>query len=179
MHSAWIRLNAVVFFSISLLGIAAFLSALSTYFHVSHPVVTKFEFNQLRELKPTVNQQRGARDIDRADITFDLECDLSSVFNWNVKQLFVMVTAEYATKSNPFNQVVIWDQIVETPEDAVIRFYNKRNKYLLIDQYDELRGATVTLTLSWDIMPNTGWLYVEEFKDQETSTTFTLPSNYF
>ena len=40
----------------------------------------------------------------------------------NVKQLFVMVTAEYATKSNPFNQVVIWDQIVETPEDAVIRY---------------------------------------------------------
>jgi len=46
------------------------------------PVVTKFKFNQLRELKPSVHQQRGHRDVDRADITFDLEADLSSVFNW-------------------------------------------------------------------------------------------------
>jgi signal peptidase complex subunit 3 len=162
MHSTWIRLNAVVFFSISLLGIAALMASWSTYFHRSHPVVTRFEFNQLRELKPTMSKQPGTRDIDRADITFDLECDLSSVFNWcvrgavrcavqcetaarcelsatrfsidhlavcvvcmracrNVKQLFVMVTAEYATKSNKLNQVVIWDQIVERPEDAVLR----------------------------------------------------------
>jgi hypothetical protein len=84
MHSTWIRLNAVVFFSISLLGIAALLASWSTYFHRSHPVVTKFEFNQLRELKPTMSKQPGTRDIDRADITFDLECDLSSVFDWCV-----------------------------------------------------------------------------------------------
>jgi len=84
MYSAWARLNAVVFFAISLLGIAAFLSALTTYFHVSKPVVSKFEFNQLRELKPIRNKKKHSRDIDRADLTFDLECDLSSVFNWCV-----------------------------------------------------------------------------------------------
>lgn len=66
-----------------------------------------------------------------------------------------MVTAEYATKSNPFNQVVLWDEIIESPEEAELKLYNERNKYLLIDQYNELKGATVTLTLSWDIMPNT------------------------
>ena len=85
MHSAWIRLNAVVFFAISLLGVAALLSAFTTFFHKSTPQITRFAFNQLRELKPTMTQQAGHRDIDRADVTFDLECDLGSVFNWSVK----------------------------------------------------------------------------------------------
>ena len=48
---------------------------------------------------------------------FDLDADLSPVFNWNVKQLFVYVTAEYKSKTNELNQVVIWDKIVLDKED--------------------------------------------------------------
>lgn len=89
MHSTWIRLNAVFFFGVSVLGIAALLSSFTTYFHQSNPVVNRFVFNTLRELKATSHNRRHSsdytrkvRDIDRADITFDLDCDLSSVFNW-------------------------------------------------------------------------------------------------
>lgn len=33
-------------------------------------------------------------------LTFDLQADLSQAFNWNVKQLFVFVVAEFATPTN-------------------------------------------------------------------------------
>lgn len=37
---------------------------------------------------------------DRALFTIDLDADLSGVWNWNVKQLFVYITADFATASN-------------------------------------------------------------------------------
>lgn len=42
---------------------------------------------------------------DLGYLTFDLEADLNPLFNWNAKQLFVFLTAEYQTADNKFNQV--------------------------------------------------------------------------
>ena len=36
-----------------------------------------------------------------------INADPRSVFNWNVKQLFVYITAEYETELNVLNQVVV------------------------------------------------------------------------
>ena len=49
---------------------------------------------------------------DQAVLTLGIDADLRSVFNWNVKQLFVYVTAEYETDANVLNQVVVWDTII-------------------------------------------------------------------
>eukprot|EP00975_Prorocentrum_lima_P009433 2006135-Prorocentrum_lima.AAC.1 len=89
-------------------------------------------------------------------LTFDIDADLRGAFNWNVKQLFVFVVAEYATQTNPLNQVFIWDKIIEREEDAVIKQDNQFVKYALIDQGAELRGKDVTLRLVWEQMPLTG-----------------------
>lgn len=43
---------------------------------------------------------RRTRENDYAGITFDLKSDLSSLFNWNTKQLYISVTAEYKTEAN-------------------------------------------------------------------------------
>ena len=37
---------------------------------------------------------------DLGFITFDLQADLNPLFNWNVKQLFLYLTAEYETANN-------------------------------------------------------------------------------
>ena len=37
---------------------------------------------------------------DLGFITFDLQADLNPLFNWNVKQLFLYLTAEYVTENN-------------------------------------------------------------------------------
>lgn len=44
---------------------------------------------------------------DLGFLTFDLKTDLTSLFNWNVKQLFLYLTAEYKTDNNELNQVCI------------------------------------------------------------------------
>lgn len=43
---------------------------------------------------------------DLGYLTFDLQTDLSGLFNWNVKQLFLYLTAEYKTEANELNQVI-------------------------------------------------------------------------
>lgn len=57
-----------------------------------------------------------------AIIKFSLDADLSSLFTWNTKQVFVYVTAEWpaaaaagSENANVTNQAVIWDQIITSP----------------------------------------------------------------
>ena len=55
-----------------------------------------------------------------AIIKFSLDADLSSLFTWNTKQLFVYVTAEWPSSSagggtNETNKAVIWDSIITSP----------------------------------------------------------------
>ncbi|EMR61666.1 hypothetical protein MGN70_002661 [Eutypa lata] len=52
-----------------------------------------------------------------AIIKFSLDADLSSLFTWNTKQLFVYVTAEWpaAASTNQTNKAVIWDSIITSP----------------------------------------------------------------
>ena len=55
-------------------------------------------------------------------LTFDLKADLTPLFNWNVKQLFLYLTAEYETQANVVNQVVLWDKIIQRGENAVLDY---------------------------------------------------------
>lgn len=58
-----------------------------------------------------------------AIIKFSMDADLSSLFTWNTKQVFVYVTAEWpaaagagaGAHSNATNQAVIWDSIITAP----------------------------------------------------------------
>lgn len=54
-----------------------------------------------------------------AIIKFSMDADLSSLFTWNTKQVFVYVTAEWPASSsgaaNATNQAVIWDSIITAP----------------------------------------------------------------
>ncbi|KAG7394813.1 Signal peptidase complex subunit 3 [Phytophthora boehmeriae] len=170
MYSVWTRANAVFFTSLMALAIMCTLTAISTFLHEAQPVVRRLELNKLHSL-------RNYRDkADRATLSFDLDADLSSVFNWNVKQIFVYVLADFESASNSRNQVVIWDKIVQTKEAASeLQFQDEGVKYFLADQHDELRGANVTLSLEWDIMPVCGRLFVHS---SSAVSSFELPATY-
>mmetsp|Transcript_53171 Transcript_53171/g.78922 ORF Transcript_53171/g.78922 Transcript_53171/m.78922 type:complete len:174 (+) Transcript_53171:146-667(+) len=172
MHTVWVRLNAVVFYGLTVLLGLSILAALSMYGHHNRhkPVVSRLKLKKLRSLK-----SHGG--VDRALLSFDLHADLRPTFHWNIKQLFVYVVATYETKTNPSNQVVLWDKIVEAihPEDMVIKEDNIFVKYALVDQGAELRGKEVQLKLMWDHMPLTGGLYMGE---STNTSTFTLPIDY-
>ncbi|KAL7580936.1 hypothetical protein ACA910_005754 [Epithemia clementina (nom. ined.)] len=172
MHTVWVRLNAVVFFGLTVLLFLSGLAALSkvghTYYH--KPVIRTLKLNTLRSLK-----SHGG--VDRALLSFDIDVDLAPAFHWNIKQLFVFVVALYDAEGRT-NQIVLWDKIVEaTDANKVIKEDSVFIKYALVDQGKELRGKQVRLQLQWDHMPITGLLYMDKQPLEETSS-FWLPTEY-
>jgi len=167
MHTVWVRLNAVVFFGLTVIVCLAVITWFSTITHRGYPTVTALKLNTLKSLR-----SHGNRDI--AVLTFDLDADLSPAFNWNIKQLFVFVVAEYKSKTNPLNQVVVWDKVIERKEDAKIHLNKATVEYGLTDQGTELRNTTVNLRLVWDHMPLTGRLFMEG----HSASSFKLPGRY-
>jgi signal peptidase complex subunit 3 len=91
-----------------------------------------------------------------------IDADLRSIFSWNTKQLFVYIQAEYSTPDNHLNEVVLWDQIVQSRSEAHIAVRNLRQKYPFIDQGKHLRGRELNLTLVWNVMPKVGYLYTQK-----------------
>ena len=115
---------------------------------------------------------------DQAILSLQIDADLRSVFNWNVKQLFVYVTAEYETEANVLNQVVVWDQIISDPAHAWIRSSSVANKYSLTDQGYGLRDNNVTLVLNWNTVPSTGLLTLSHGYGQYQMHQFHVPDTY-
>lgn len=84
---------------------------------------------------------RSSRKDDFGNVTFGMEADLSCLFNWNTKQLFLYVTAEYESKvccwrptpstlsvcwiyltpvgvqDNEYNCITLWDRIMVRQEE--------------------------------------------------------------
>eukprot|EP00633_Aureoumbra_lagunensis_P000236 CAMPEP_0197287714 /NCGR_PEP_ID=MMETSP0890-20130614/4345_1 /TAXON_ID=44058 ORGANISM="Aureoumbra lagunensis, Strain CCMP1510" /NCGR_SAMPLE_ID=MMETSP0890 /ASSEMBLY_ACC=CAM_ASM_000533 /LENGTH=141 /DNA_ID=CAMNT_0042757711 /DNA_START=123 /DNA_END=548 /DNA_ORIENTATION=- len=116
--------------------------------------------------------------VDRALLSFDLEADLRPAFHWNLKQLYVFVLAEYESKKNVLNQVILWDKIVQASDgidSALLKQDSTYVKYALVDQSTELRNSTINLSLMWDHMPLTGRLFME----RAPGSSFHLPTKYF
>ncbi|NXH18148.1 SPCS3 peptidase, partial [Bucco capensis] len=104
---------------------------------------------------------------DRSDfgfIIFDITADILNgknyfVFDWNVKQLFLFLTAEYSTKNNALNQVVLWDKIMLRGDNPRLFLKDMKTKYYFFDDGNGLKGnKNITLTLSWNVVPNAGIL---------------------
>mmetsp|Transcript_24684 Transcript_24684/g.55598 ORF Transcript_24684/g.55598 Transcript_24684/m.55598 type:complete len:185 (-) Transcript_24684:250-804(-) len=167
MHTVWVRLNAVVFFGLTVVVSLAVMTWMSTIGHQGFPTVDVLRVNSVKSMR-----SHSKKDV--AVLTFDLHADLSPAFDWNIKQLFVFVVAEYASKKNPLNQVVIWDKIIEHPDDAVLHMDKATVEYGLIDQGAALRNTTVQLRLVWDHMPLTGRLFMESVP----MSTYKLPGAY-
>lgn len=90
-------------------------------------------------------------------VNFDLETDLSSLFNWNTKQIFVYLTAEYNnTKQTTSNEITFWDKIITNPNDAILNLTNVKSKYNVWDVSENLSGKDLNFKLNWNIQPWVG-----------------------
>uniref|UniRef100_A0A673SSB3 Signal peptidase complex subunit 3 n=1 Tax=Suricata suricatta TaxID=37032 RepID=A0A673SSB3_SURSU len=95
---------------------------------------------------------------ERSDLGF-ITFDITNIFDWNVKQLFLYLSAEYSTKNNALNQVVLWDKIVLRGDNPKLLLKDMKTKYFFFDDGNGLKGnRNVTLTLSWNVVPNAGIL---------------------
>jgi Signal peptidase subunit len=112
-------------------------------------------------MRPQDEEARNGRKVkrDRVLLELDLDADLSGLFNWNVKQLFVFIKATWETKTNSHNEQIIWDRIIQSPQDALLKLNASSPKYLVIDQKaGEIRGKALNISIHWDVMPYTGLL---------------------
>jgi len=150
MYSWTVRTSVVFFFALTCLFVAAVGSAVTALWHVSNPVI-KLSASNL-QLKRT----QSGNDLARFKI--DLDADLGSVWNWNVKQLFVYILVEHETENTPKNQVVVWDYIAKTQDTSHIFLSKQPLKYGLMAHQDTFRDTKANVTVNWDIMPIIGIL---------------------
>ncbi|KAK9474761.1 putative microsomal signal peptidase [Dipodascopsis tothii] len=92
-----------------------------------------------------------------ATAKFSVEADLTPLFNWNTKQVFVYLTASYPGK--PYsNKVVLWDDIITSKDTAVISLKNQKADYQVYDVTGKFNERDATLALEWNVQPYVGML---------------------
>ncbi|XP_020909766.1 signal peptidase complex subunit 3-like [Exaiptasia diaphana] len=158
MNTFLSRLNTIFAFTLTVLAALTFLCFLSTVF-LSYSVKVSLKSNNA-EVKNVQDFSVSTTRNDLGVLSFDLKADFTPLFNWNTKQLFVYLTAQYETKQNKFNQVVLWDKIVLRSDKKLHLSYNNMNtKYYFFDDGHGLRGLkNVSLHMSWNVIPTAGLL---------------------
>ncbi|BCS27628.1 signal peptidase complex subunit SPC3 [Aspergillus puulaauensis] len=132
MHSALNRAQAVFgFFTTVALFVAGF-AALSVLVFPTDNVTADVQLKDAKVIKGRPHYYATKKE-EYAQIRFDLDADLSPLFNWNTKQLFVYVYAAYSSSDDPSatpqSQSIIWDTIIEAPESPY-SFQNLRERFL-------------------------------------------------
>eukprot|EP00126_Sphaerothecum_destruens_P010938 Sdes_comp20827_c0_seq3m17411 len=171
MHSVTARINSVLAFGAAALCLLTFLCFLSS---LPFDPIPKVQFN-LKNVKIGNVTEYGIsnKKVDLALVSFDLSTDLECLFNWNVKQVFLYLIAEYSTSNNPRNQVVIWDKIIKKGQPALLKLTNRNSKYHFFDDGSGLSGhPNVTFSLHWNTIPMTGLLFLKSVGHQ----SFEFPS---
>uniref|UniRef100_A0A915AZ74 Signal peptidase complex subunit 3 n=2 Tax=Ascarididae TaxID=6250 RepID=A0A915AZ74_PARUN len=175
MHTIWSRANAVFAFMLSALSAMTFCVFLSSVFLPnSAPVVLSARNVRVKSMVDYASN--GARsDVAMAELSIDV--DVTPIFNWNVKQLFLYLAAEYSTPSNPVNQVVLWDKIVMRGDWSTIHEEHTTPKYFFMDDGTNLLDhPNVTLVLRWNVIPNAGYLALAQGEGQHIVK---FPSTYY
>ncbi|XP_041050095.1 signal peptidase complex subunit 3-like isoform X2 [Carcharodon carcharias] len=86
------------------------------------------------------------------------------------------ITAPAVSLSQTLNQVVLWDKILQRGENPRLNLHDMSPKYLFLDDGNGLQGnKNVSLSLSWNIVPNAGILYLIPASGQKLMP---LPENY-
>ncbi|KAH7104643.1 signal peptidase 22 kDa subunit [Auriculariales sp. MPI-PUGE-AT-0066] len=129
---------------------------------VSLPAATDVSTSSLVVTPQKVLQgKRGnyGREQEFAFFKFDYSADLQPLFDWNTKQVFLYLVADYTNFQGVHNEVVIWDRIVRRKEDARLRISGQNNKYPFKDYSRKFSNSSdVGFTMRYNLMPHVGLL---------------------
>ncbi|KAI9226864.1 MAG: signal peptidase 22kDa subunit [Piptocephalis tieghemiana] len=121
------------------------------------PVDLRVVKSELLHGRHDIPEYRGGVRGDYGKIRVDLDADLTPLWNWNTKLVFVDLVVEFATPTHPSNAVTIWDTIIYDAESAHLRLRGIQNKYALSSHNHKLKeGQSMNLTLQWNIVPWVG-----------------------
>ncbi|KIY46784.1 signal peptidase 22 kDa subunit [Fistulina hepatica ATCC 64428] len=156
MHSIVSRINNVsAFFTSCMMGLAVAI-ALSSFLFTAEP---KGDLAILSvKTYPAKARRWHKANQELTFVNFNITGDLSPLFHWNTKQLFLYLQAEYGTATGVKNEVVIWDRIVRSKEKAVLDVVGK-NKYPFRELSTSFRNIpAANYTLRYNVMPYLGVL---------------------
>ncbi|KAI8334602.1 signal peptidase 22kDa subunit [Chlamydoabsidia padenii] len=158
------RLNIVSSFAMTSIGcVLAVIAAISALTSYGYPNGSSLKVDTdtfrvvTRRYGPDHYDYRNSKS-EFARLAFDLDADFSPMFNWNTKQIFVTVVAEYESKTHNRNKIVLWDRIITTKDKANLKLRNVPNKYALIDVSRKWSQQQANLSLHWDVTPYVGIL---------------------
>ncbi|KAI1305578.1 hypothetical protein EDD11_004913 [Mortierella claussenii] len=177
MNNLQNRANAVMAFSLSAIFCLLGAIALSALIFPANPV-SSVELDSIKVVTGRYDKiwtDYKTRDNEFANTVLKIDADLSSLFHWNTKQLFVYAVAEYSTPTHPKNEIVLWDTIIKRKAAAVIRKKGIKNKYSLIDVNKKWTNIQANVSLHWNIVPYVGFMTYGHSKASE-AYTFPLPS---
>ncbi|EJF65231.1 signal peptidase 22 kDa subunit [Dichomitus squalens] len=157
MHSIYSRINNVSAMLSTCLMVLLGAISLSSFLFTSTPPPGTLAVTNVKVFPG--NARRYANKYqDFAFVNFNLTADLKPLFNWNTKQLFIYVSAEYENRQGTKNEVVIFDRIVQNKEDAYIDIAG-RNKYVFRDVSASFEDSTPAhYSLKYNVMPYVGIL---------------------
>ncbi|KAF7168613.1 hypothetical protein CNMCM5623_001582 [Aspergillus felis] len=120
MHSSLNRAQGVFGFFTTVALFVAGIAALSVLLYPAHDAKAEVTLKNAQVIKGRPNYYSTKKE-EYAQIRFDLNADLSSLFNWNTKQIFVYVYASYSSSDKkssllPNSESIIWDTIISAPE---------------------------------------------------------------
>ena len=155
MYLWYLRLNTLFFFALTYLIITSALSSLTVLYH--SPNIRQQIDNHNILLFRSFHNDYLSLDIDEVYIDIDYQIDLRPIWNWNVKQIFLYLSAEYIdNKTDKISEIVLWDKIIQSSSDSDLYSVNERMKYVLRDFYKDLRNKDIKLTFHYDLMPYIG-----------------------
>ncbi|NXF50162.1 SPCS3 peptidase, partial [Oceanites oceanicus] len=104
-------------------------------------------------LRKNVEDFTGPRErSDLGFVTFDITADI-------LNGKMVCKHFEIRTSIFALNQVVLWDKIMLRGDNPRLFLKDMKSKYFFFDDGNGLKGnRNVTLTLSWNVVPNAGIL---------------------
>lgn len=110
---------------------------------------------------------------------FDLKTDLTPLFNWNTKQVFVYLVGLYDGPSDhpeAESKVVFWDEIIKDEHHAKLNLRNRKTKYSVYDYYSSMQDRNVTVKLEFNVQP---WIGPEVWGvvDAADEVTFKAPTS--
>ncbi|KAF1981383.1 signal peptidase 22 kDa subunit [Aulographum hederae CBS 113979] len=112
MHTTVVRVQNVFGFFTSVAFAIAALIAVSVVFAPQSPSAS-MELRNIQVVKGRPHYYSTKRE-EYANIRFDLDTDLSTLFNWNTKQVFLYIKAIYPSHlpSEPPTEAILWDAII-------------------------------------------------------------------
>ena len=168
MYSCLGRLNIYLYYTLTILSVCGLLNWASVRF--GHVVgLTDFAPGEgLPEIKFEVDKfdqfiYDGYYNEDIASFSFDLDADLTTLFNWNTNIVFASLVCEYDTgnKKGFKNQITIWDKrmLRAVTEDYHLKLNKESVEYYLTDVNKSLKGNKVDVYLRWEQMATIGPYY--------------------